>query len=73
MCARARSISGMMLRLPHVSFVFILLFAFHCKSTRVKHSQFEPDWQIPDDEETDWPSPDQIYFGLGKNLDGNYF
>ena len=73
MCTRARSISGMMLSLPHVSFVFVLFFAFHCKSARVKHLEFESDRQIPDDDETDWPSPDQIYFGLGESLDGNDF
>ena len=63
----------MMLRLPHVSFVFAAFFVLYCKSARVIYSEFEPNRQmmVPDDDETDWPSPDQIYFDLGESLDGN--
>ena len=43
---------------------------FVCYSARVKHSEYVKTWRVPDDDEADWPSPDQIYFDLGDSLDG---
>ena len=39
-------------------------------SARVKHSEYAKTWRVPDDDEADWPSPDQIYFDLRESLDG---
>ena len=36
----------------------------------MKHSEYVKTWSVPDDDEADWPSPDQIYFHLGESLDG---
>ena len=52
----------------HVLLVLITIFGCHC--VRVKHSEYQKSWRVPDDIEADWPSPDQVYFDLGESLDG---
>ena len=50
--------------------IFILFCGLNCEAVRVKHSKYEPDSPVPDDDNADWPSPDQLYFGLGAKLEG---
>ncbi len=43
-----------------------------CQCARVKHSEFES-LRTPDDSAASWPSPDQVYFKLGEQLNGEEF
>ena len=50
--------------------IFISLLGLSSETVRAKHSKYEPDSWVPDDDQADWPSPDQLYFGLGASLEG---
>ena len=50
--------------------IFISLLGSSFETVRVKYSKYEPDLRVPDDDQADWPSPDQLYFGLGDSLQG---
>ena len=50
--------------------IFISFLMLSSETARVKHSKYERSWRVPDDDQADWPSPDQLYFGLGANLEG---
>ena len=65
-----RKIETMRLETHPLFLGWFFSYVFVCYSARVKHSEYEKTWRIPDDDEADWPSPDQIYFDLGESLDG---
>ena len=52
--------------------VFILFLALNFEAVRVKHSKYQADLRVPDDDQADWPSPDQLVFGLGASLEGRH-
>ena len=51
----------------------ILFWTLNSEAARVKHSKYKPNSWVPEDDQTDWPSPDQLYFGLGADLEGIIF
>ena len=53
--------------------IFILLWTLNSEAARVKHSKYKPNSWVPEDDQADWPSPDQLYFGLGADLEGIIF